>query len=196
MRGDDSVPPAGTARGILGFLTDPGKPNPAAIDDALVPLYRELRELAHGVLGGVQPGQTLQPTAIVHEAWLRLAGNKQLAWNSRTHFFAISAKAMRAVLVDHLRRTHAQKRGGGQAKVTLIGVEATDGPGIEVLALHEALEELQALDPRQADIVEQRFFAGLSVEEVAEQLGVSERTVKNDWRMAKAWLRAKLDPRD
>lgn len=164
-------------------------------DDALVPLYRELRALAGDYLDRVQPGQTLQPTAIVHEAWMRLSNNEQLNWNSQTHFFAISAKAMRAVLVDQVRRASAQKRGGDAQRVTLSGVSEDGKPGtnFDLLALSEALDALQKADARQAEIVELRFFGGASVAEIAGQLGVSERTVKNDWRMAKAWLRVRLE---
>jgi len=186
--------PATLAMAILTSLADRDEQTPPA-GDALVPLYRELRELAERYLAQARPGRTLQPTAVVHEAWLRLADNPALQWNSRTHFFAISAKAMRAVLVDAARRAGAQKRGGGRERVTLSGVEGETGPDLDVLTLSEALDELAELDRRQADVVELRFFAGLGIEEIAEQLEVSERTVKNDWRMAKAWLRCKLDPR-
>ncbi len=181
-----SVPPA-----------DPPAGPPA---DPLPLLYRELRALAAQYLQRSPAGATLQPTAIVNEAWLRLRHNNGLDWKSQSHFFAISANAMRNVLLDHARRKHADKRGGGAARVTLSAAESPSESGLaesglaelDLLALSEAMDRLAALDARQARVVELRFFAGLGVREIAEQIGVSERTVKNDWRMAKAWLRVEL----
>ncbi|MCR9243501.1 MAG: ECF-type sigma factor [bacterium] len=167
--------------------------------DPLPALYRELRALAARYLKQ-KPGHTLQPTAIVNEAWLRLQHNPELDWRSQTHFFAISANAMRNVLLDHARRAHADKRGGGAAHVTLsaapAGAEPPDFDELDVIALSDAMDELAKLDPRQARVVELRFFGGLGIAEIATELAVSERTVKNDWRMAKAWLRAELAERD
>jgi RNA polymerase sigma-70 factor, ECF subfamily len=153
-------------------------------------VYAQLRALASRYLSaGSAP--TLQPTALVHEAWLRLAsaGGEAPAWRDRSHFCAVAARAMRQALVDHLRRSRADKRGGGLERVTLTGVLGHDpGAGVDVLALEDALAQLQALDARQARIVELRFYGGLSVPEAAECLGVSVSTVEKEWRAARAWL--------
>lgn len=150
--------------------------------------YAQLRAVASRYLAG-GGALTLQPTALVHEAWLRLAGTNAdgVAWRDRAHFCAVAARAMRQALVDHIRRRSADKRGGGWERVTLTGVLGPDA-GVELLALEGALEQLQALDPRQARIVELRYFGGLSVAEVADCLEVSVSTVEKEWRAARAWL--------
>lgn len=156
----------------------------------LVPLvYAELRRLARHYLSVERHGHTLQPTALVHEAYLRLTKLKQIDWQNRTHFFAVSATIMRRILVDHARTVRAHKRGLGWDIVSLN--EATLPPpsrAPEILALDEALTRLTVLDERQAKVVELRFFGGMNEEETANALGVSSRTVKRDWRIAKAWL--------
>jgi RNA polymerase sigma factor (TIGR02999 family) len=160
----------------------------------LVPqVYSELRALAASYLRGQRRDHTLQPTALVHEAFLRLVRADASAWQDRAHFFAVAATAMRQILTDHARRRQAAKRGGAeQVRVTLSGVAAGDSP-IDLIALNDILTKLAALDERQARIVELRFFGGLTEEEVASALGVSLRTVQKDWRSAKAWLLTELD---
>ncbi|MEM1177283.1 MAG: sigma-70 family RNA polymerase sigma factor [Acidobacteriota bacterium] len=162
---------------------------------ALYPLiYGELRRLARGRLRRERAGHTLETTALVHEAFLRLVGQSQGAWESRGHFFAIAAKMMRRVLVDHARRRGHQKRGGDLVHVTL-----QDAPEIaaahtadDVLRIHAALSDLAAVDPRKASMVELRYFGGLNIEETAHCLGVSPGTVMRDWTLAKAWLKRYL----
>ena len=162
--------------------------------DVLLPLlYDELRSLAHRYLQREGFGHTLQPTALVHEAWLRLVDQNRVEWKGRTHFFAVGAQAMRRVLVDHARGRLRQKRGGGRARVQLTDdVALSTQRDEDVLAVDEALEKLARVDARQASIVELRFFAGLDVAEVAQALGLSKRTVEADWTAAKAWLRREL----
>lgn len=166
----------------------------AAALEALAPLvYAELRRLAEARMRRERPDHTLQATALVHEAFLRLTGSDAPAWEDRTHFFAVAARVMRRLLVDHARARGYAKRGGGVRRVSLDeAVELSEEPGEDLLALDAALTRLAALDPRQHQVVELRFFGGLSVEETAEVLGVSAVTVKRDWRAARAWLYAEL----
>ena len=162
---------------------------PDAPSELLPLLYDELRGLAEAYMRRGGGGQTLQATALVHEAYLKLVDDTNLTWNDRAHFRAIAARAMRQVLVDHARRRMSQKRGGDWQRVTLGAAVAKSAMGpADLLALDEALTKLEALDERQARVVEKRFFGGLTVEETAEALGVSPRTVEMEWRMAKAWL--------
>lgn len=163
-------------------------------------VYDELRRLAANYLRNERPGQTLQATALVHEAFLRLSKEKNQPWNNRTHFLAIAALSMRQILVQRARARHAEKRGGANAeRITLdesvIADHAPDNTGgVDVLELDAALEKLAALDPHQAKIVELRYFGGLTVEEAAEALDISPATVKRHWTIARAWLRKELDP--
>ena len=160
----------------------------------LFPLvYAELRELARRQMGAERAGHSLQPTALVHEAWLRLGGNDAVPWEGRAHFFGSAAESMRRILVDHARSRNAQKRGAHGQRLPLDAVElaAADDPGL-VLALDEALVRLQAHDERLARVVRLRFWAGLGEKEVAELLAVSERTVRNDWQLARGWLAREL----
>lgn len=172
---------------------------------ALMPqVYDELRRLAANYLRHERGGQTLQATALVHEAFLRLSQEKNHPWKNRTHFLAIAALSMRQILVQRARARHAEKRGGpGADRVTLDeSVMSADGAlsrhsaeregGVDVLALDEALERLAALDPQQAKIVELRYFGGLTVEEAAEALEISPATVKRHWTLARAWLKKEL----
>jgi RNA polymerase sigma-70 factor, ECF subfamily len=164
----------------------------AAANRLLPVVYDELRARARYYLRSGRPGDTLQPTALVHEAYLKLAGQPD-EWEGRTHFYAVAAIAMRQIVIDHARYNAREKRGGDAARVTLTDVAApVPGPSIDALALGEALERLAALDERQARVVEMRYFAGMTVDEVAEALGVSRRTVEADWTFAKAWLKAEL----
>lgn len=162
----------------------------AGAADRLFPLvYDELRRLAASYLRRERRDHTLQPTALVHEAFLRLVGAEDQRWESRAHFLAVAARAMRRILIDHARGRHAQKRGGKAAKVSLADL---DQPAVDrddyLIALDEALERLGRLDERQARVVELRFFGGLTIEEAAAVLGVSHATVERDWNVAKAWL--------
>ena len=168
------------------------------LDRLLPDAYQELRRLAAAYLRRERPGQTLQPTALVHEAYLRLAKDKPGRWQNRAHFCAIAANAMRQILVERARARGALKRGGGQPRVTLVdGIEAVagkDGPApIDLLALDQALTRLAELDPRQARIIELRYFGGLSLEETADALEVAPATVKRDWSVARAFLARELD---
>jgi RNA polymerase sigma factor (TIGR02999 family) len=162
--------------------------------ETLMPLvYDRLRFLAKKLLGHESPAHTLQPTALVNEAYLRMVGQRQVEWQGKTHFFAIGAKMMRRILVDHARRKLSHKRGGGAHRIELADDLCVSNRNNEdILAIEDALEKLANLDPRQAQVVELRFYGGLTVEEVAEGLGVSKRTVESDWTMLRAWLRREL----
>lgn len=161
-----------------------------AVDDHLVPLvYQELRRVAGAVFRHENSDHTLQPTALVHEAYLRLSKLNGIAWKDRAHFLAMAATLMRRILVDHARAQGAEKRGGDLEKKPFHeGLFAGPVQSREIVALHDALDVLAKFDPRQARVVELRFFAGLTDNEVAEVLGIATRTVKRDWRTAKTWL--------
>jgi RNA polymerase sigma-70 factor, ECF subfamily len=165
--------------------------DPSAADRLLPVVYGELHRLAAGYLRRERTGHTLQSTALVNEAWMKMA-DQGGPWQNRAHFLGVAAQAMRRILVDHARRKSAQKRGGNDARVTLADVAAPVVDEVDLILLDEALERLAALDPRQAKMITMRFFAGLTVEETAEALGVSEKTVKRDWVAAKAWLHREL----
>jgi len=161
---------------------------------ALMPIvYDELRRLATSYLRRERPGQTIQATALVHDVYLRLLKDSQLAWQSRAHFFGIAARSMRQILIERARGRAAAKRGGGQIRVTFEpGLAVAGEQGIDLEALDDALTLLGALDPELARVVEVRFFGGLSVDETAEALGISPATVKLRWAAAKAWLAREL----
>jgi RNA polymerase sigma factor (TIGR02999 family) len=163
--------------------------------ERLVPLVEaELRRLARGYMGRERRGHTLQVTALVNEAFLRLTDARQLRWQDRAHFLGISARLMRRVLVDHARARGYRKRGGGAQRVTLDeALVVTPEPAVSLIDLDRALEVLAATDPRKSQVIEMRFFGGLSVEETAEVLHVSTDTVKRDWRLAKLWLLRELE---
>lgn len=156
----------------------------------LLPLvYDELRKLAAARMAGESPNQTLQPTALVHEAWLRLAGNEDVRWDSRAHFFGAAAEAMRRILIDNARRKRAQRHGGSQQRMDLADMEiAAPEKDDELLAIAEALEQFAALDRQKAELVKLRYFAGLTIEEAAKVLGISLATAKRWWTYARAWL--------
>jgi len=162
---------------------------------SLMPLvYDELRRIAAGYIRRERPGQTLQATALVNEAYVRLAAERARPFANRTHFLAIAALSMRQILVQRARARKAAKRGGAPKRVTLEeGLVATEGPSVDVLALDEALTRLAARDPEQARIVELRYFGGLTIEETAGAVGVSPATVKRQWTMARAWLKRAID---
>ena len=178
--------PAGDVTVILEAITQ-GRAKAA---DELLPLvYNELRALAHRAFVNERPGHTLQPTALVHEAYIRLMGGAAVHWESRGHFFRTAAQAMRRILIDSARRKALLKHGGGKA-VPMIDVETLAGNSRsdDLLALDECLERLEGMDGRMADVVKLRYFAGLSVEDTAFALGITSRTVRRDWTAAKAWL--------
>jgi RNA polymerase sigma-70 factor, ECF subfamily len=163
--------------------------------ERLLPLVEaELRRLARGYMLRERRGHTLQTTALVNEAFVRLADARRVSWQDRAHFLGISARLMRRVLIDHARARGYRKRGGGAQRVTLDeGLVASPDPGLDVLALDRALEALAKVDARKSKVVELRFFGGLSVEETAEVLHLSSDTVKRDWRLAKLWLLRELE---
>jgi RNA polymerase sigma-70 factor, ECF subfamily len=165
-----------------------------ALDDLMPIVYADLRRVAAGYMRREAAGHALQPTALVHEAYVRLVDQKQVKWRNRAHFFGVAAGMMRRILVDNARRRRAEKRGGDWERVTLAGDEAAadSSKEIDVLALHEALERLAGFDPQQERIVELRYFGGLTIEETAEVVGISAATVVREWTIAKAWLRADL----
>lgn len=166
--------------------------NPPSADALLSILYDELHRLAHHYMRTERAGHTLQTTALINEAYLRLVEIDRIQWRDRTHFVAMAATVMRRVLVDHARAHARDKRGGGVAITSLdVDVAATQ-PGVDVLALNEALDRLATLDPVQGRIVELRYFSGLTIDEVAATLGVSAGTVKREWSIAKAWLYREL----
>ena len=162
----------------------------AAALDTLMPLvHRELHTIAERLMSRDRPGQTLQPTALVNEAFIRLLDVNQIQWESRAHFLAMAARVMRRVLVDAARTKHAAKRGAGAVPVLLEdSAIGTAEPGRDVIALHDALEALAAVDPRKSRVVELRYFGGLTVKETAEVLGISKETVHRDWKFARVWL--------
>ncbi len=163
--------------------------------EALAPLvYDELRRLARRSMGGERAGHTLQATALVNEAYLRLIDINQVQWQNRAHFFAMSARLMRRILVDFARAKHSQKRGAGAQQVSLDEALMVVNQGQDLVAVDDALEALARVDARKSQVVEMRFFGGLSVEETAEALHVSPDTVKRDWKVAKAWLLRELAP--
>jgi RNA polymerase sigma factor (TIGR02999 family) len=164
----------------------------AALDQLLPAVYQELHRQAERYMRAQPAGHTLQTTALVHEAYLRLVSRAGAGWNGRAHFFGVAAKAMRSILVDHARARGTAKRGGGVEAITLTNVEDTDGRGMDVLELNDALERLAEIDPRKGSLVELRYFGGLGIEEAAEALGVSSATAKREWRLARAWLRREL----
>jgi len=174
---------------------DGGRPQSPAqsAEDLLALVYEELRKLAAARMAGEWETSTLQPTAHVHEAWLRLSGPRPQVWKNRAHFFAAAAEAMRRILIDHARRKHAQRRGGGARRIDLDQVDvAVQTDDESLLAIDEALERLAVQDPQSAALVNLRFFVGLSYEEAAETLGISERTAKRCWTFARAWLYREL----
>ena len=163
--------------------------DPHAANELLPLVYEELRQLAAARMARENPGQTLQATALVHEAWLRLGGDAQPEWQNRAHFFAAAAEAMRRILIDSARRKNCLRHGGGAERVNLEGLElAAQMDDEQLLALHEALEQLTQHDAAKAQIVKLRFFTGLTNEQVAQVLGVSAPTVKRHWAYARAWL--------
>lgn len=185
--------PGGSDNSVTALLSQLQQGN-RAVEQYLIPkIYDELRRIAARHIRSERSGHTLQTTALVHEAYMRLVDMPTTPWQNRAHFFAIASQLMRRILVDHARARNAAKRGGVQHQITLDEeLIKTTQQSVDVLALHEALERLSAFDERQGRIVELHFFGGLSFEEIALVLGISERTVKRDWSMARAWMRNEL----
>lgn len=184
-----------STRHVTRLLIDWRGGNQAALDELLPLVYNELRHLAQARLRQEPRGHTLQATALVHEAYVRLVDLERLTVSDRTHFFAVVARVMRQVLVDHARRKRSDKRGGSATRITLDGVSApsrAQPADVDVIDLDRALEALSALDERMARVVELKFFVGLTLEETAEALDVSHATVERDWAVAKAWLSRRL----
>jgi RNA polymerase sigma factor (TIGR02999 family) len=173
---------------ITNLLRDWGRGQPEALDRLLPLVHAELRRIAAANLSHERPNHTLQPTALVHEAYLRLVTQHHRDFEDRTHFFALAARLMRRVLVDHARRRQAARR---DARITVTLDDAgrvREPPQVDLLALHQAMERLAEVDPRQSQIVELRYFGGLSVEETGDVLGLSPATIKREWRVARLWL--------
>jgi RNA polymerase sigma-70 factor (ECF subfamily) len=178
---------------VTQLLVRWGNGDQTAFDQLMPIVYAELRRMARGYMTRQDGRHTLQTTALVHEAYFKLVGEKDKRWQNKTHFFAVAAKAMRHVLVDYARSRQTAKRGGGQALIPLDDAQIPPPSRMgELVELDDALTELSTLNPRQAEVVEMRFFGGLAVEEVAQSLNVSPETVMRDWRAAKAWLYQQL----
>ena len=183
----------GRHRIIGAKVTESRTPEEGGVSDLLPQVYDELRRLARRYMARERPGQSLQATALVHEAFLRLLKEKRQPWRNRTHFFAIAANSMRRILVERARARAAAKRGGSRVRVTIgEDIAAAGDSSVDLLALDQALEKFAAMDPQLARIVELRFFGGLSIEETAEAIDASPATVKRSWNVARAWLKREL----
>lgn len=178
---------------ITELLASYGRGNKESLDQLMPIVYDELRRQAARYLRREQAGHTLQTTALIHEAYVRLVDQRNMQWQNRAHFFGIAAQMMRRILVDHARSKKRVKRGGSEIRVSLDDANvAAKGQDLDVVALDQALERLAQIDEQQSKVVELRFFSGLSVEETAEVMSISKSTVKRDWSMAKAWLHREL----
>jgi RNA polymerase sigma factor (TIGR02999 family) len=183
----------GPRQSITDLLLQVRQGSPDAMDRLFPLVYGELRRIAHRQLLGERPGHTLGTTGLVHETYLKLVDQTRVQWRDRAHFFALASRAMRQILVDYARRYRAQRRGGGMKRVSLSEAAPVEEKQAElVLAVHEALERLSAMNERLSRVVECRYFAGLTEEETAEALGLSARTVERDWLKAKGWLYQEL----
>jgi RNA polymerase sigma factor (TIGR02999 family) len=182
------------AESVTQLLLKWGEGDAASLDKLMPLVYDELRRLASNYLRRERQNHTLQPTALVNEAYLKLVDQKNAHWQNRAQFYGVAAQLMRRILVDHARQHHAAKRGGSkQQRLSITSARAiAQTPEVDVLAVNEALEELKQFDPQQERIVELRFFGGLSIDETAEVMGLGHATVERDWKMARAWLRQKL----
>lgn len=180
---------------VTQLLVKWSKGDQEALDKLMPLVLSELRRLASSYLRRERQNHTLQPTALVNEAYLKLVDQRNMRWQNRAQFYGVAAQLMRRILVDHARQHQAAKRGGSnQQRLSITSANAVAAvPDVDVLAIHEALEELKQFDSQQERIVELRFFGGLSIEETAEVLGVGHATVERDWKMARAWLRQKLE---
>lgn len=186
-----------TEQDITAVLGEAQKGSRDAAEALLAAVYDRLRSLADDQLRRERPGHTLQPTALVHEAYLKLVDQSRVEWQGRTHFFAVAAQAMHRILIDHARARNREKRGGGWRQVTLHDAYAlTSQRDLELIALHDALEKMRTIDARATEAAELRIFGGLGSEEIARMLDVSARTVERDWKWAQAWLRRELTGRE
>jgi RNA polymerase sigma factor (TIGR02999 family) len=189
---DTHPSPAGKVTELLLELSGG---NRAVVDELIPFLYRELKRIAAAQLKQERPNHTLQVTALVHEAYLKLVDQSQVHWQNRAHFFGVAAQVMRRILLDYAKGRARGKRGGGLRRTSFDeALTVSYDRAYELVEIDEALQRLEALDQRQAKVVEMRFFGGLSVEETAEALGVSEPTVKREWAMARAWLHREISP--
>jgi RNA polymerase sigma factor (TIGR02999 family) len=180
---------------VTRILGEIARQNPNAASQLLPLVYDELRKLAASKMARETPGQTLQPTALVHEAWLRLAGAEDQTWDNRAHFFGAAAEAMRRILIENARRKKALRHGAGEARLNLEELDiVAPAPDEQLLAIHEALDKFAAVDKVKAELVKLRYFAGMTVEEAAHVLGISEATAKRWWIYARAWLYAEVSP--
>lgn len=178
---------------VTAILDDLQKGEPAAASRLLSVVYKELRRLAAHYMRNERSGQTIQPTELVHEAYLRLVGQERIEWQGRSHFFAVAATSMRRILVDRARRKLTEKHNGGGERIQLEDAPiSSPQKSRDILALDDALKLLERLSPRQGRVVALRFFAGLEMEEIAKLEGVSLRTVKQDWHLARAWLHREI----
>ncbi len=181
--------PTPSPQEVTQLLADWGKGDRSALDKLLPLVHSELRRIAQRQMSQERPGHTLQATALVNEAYLKLAGQQGFDWQNRAHFFAVCAQVMRHILIDHARAHARDKRGGGAVKVSLNdALVVVEDQNAHFIALDEALRVLESLDPQKGKIVELRYFGGLSVEETAEVMNISPRTVRREWQRAKAWL--------
>ena len=185
--------PSASQQRVTGLLARWGRGDDAALAELTPLVYEELRRLAHRQMGAERPDHTLQTTALVNEAYLRLADQTNLRWQNRAHFFAVAARAMRRILVSYARSQRAEKRGGGAVKMELDEAAlVSPEESKEIIDLHEALERLATLDSRKAQVVELKYFGGLNYDEMAEVLKISPVTVRRDWKFARAWLYKEL----
>lgn len=190
MQPEDNQSVAGK---VTSLLLEISGGNRAIVDDLMPLLYKELKRIAAAHLRRERPGHTIQPTALVNEAYLKLIDQREANWQNRAHFFGVASQVMRRILIDYAKGRARRKRGGGAYQTTFDeALAVSEDRASELMDIDEALRKLEALDPRQVKIVEMRFFAGLSVEETAEAMGISEPTVKREWAMAKAWLYREL----
>ncbi len=174
---------------VTQLLLDLAGGNRSAVDELMPLVYQELKRIAGGQLRNERPGHTLQATALVNEAYMKLVDQRSVSWQNRAHFFGVAAQLMRRILMDYAKAKHREKRGGGVRHATLDeALVVSEDRASDLVVIDEALTRLEALDARQAKVVELRFFGGLSVEETAEAMGISTPTVKREWAMAKAWL--------
>jgi len=177
---------------VTRLLSAMDRGDAAAGQELVAVLYEELHSMAAAVMRAERPDHTLSPTALVHEAYMRLADARRVGWQDRGHFMAVTCRVMRRVLVDHARRRASAKRDGGERVTLRDDVGFAEDRSLEILDLDAALTRLEAIDARRARVVEMRYFSGLEIDEVARLLGVSEATVKRDWRFARAWLLSEL----
>jgi len=181
------------AKGVTQLLVNWNNGDKAALDEMLPLVYQELRKIAVSRMRHESPHHTLQPTALVNEAYLRLIDQKNVNWQNRAQFFGLAAEMMRRILVNHALERRAAKRGGGAARVSMeVAVNSFEQKDINLVALDEALKNLATIDPRQCRIVEMKFFGGLTVAEIAEVLQLSSDTIERDWKMARAWLHLEI----